>query len=414
MKTVDFVIGITTAPGYVEKQRAVRNTWLRDVAGRPNVDAFFLMGKAGIKLPERVDDVLYLPIVDKYETLPQKTRWFASYCLANYNFGYAVKVDDDTHVRIDRLLNAGWSAPVVGSDHGDHYHGGAGYGMTRAAAYAVAELCTAKEGLEDWKSRDAIRAAGMDFVHDARLCPWNSTTPTPDNGQITTHYISPLWHRVIDSRFRKWEGQTPKILWQTWCGDKEIPQAQAKYCRQWEALCKSHGWTYRLVTDADAPAEMPNLADLCGKVAKPAQRSHLLRFELLNKYGGVYVDTDVEPLKSATKLFARLSEDGCGSAFCAAEDDGTAGVAVLGCNPGDPLIRAAVEGLPASLAKGGDAPTVSGSHYFTKLLHASPDWRVYGWENFYPVHWSGRQQGDKATAFAAHHWAASWKGCKGC
>ena len=93
----------------------------------------FLIGDPALKMPRRDGPLLYLPCPDDYHSLPQKTRWFCLWALAHTDCRQFFKVDDDTYVRVDRLLAAlaagQWSEPIVGckDGNGDHFHGGAGY-----------------------------------------------------------------------------------------------------------------------------------------------------------------------------------------------------------------------------------------------------------------------------------------------
>ena len=47
-------------------------------------------------------------------------------------------------------------------------------------------------------------------------------------------------------------------------------------------------------------------ADSLIKACHLSQRSNIWRYEIVERFGGVYVDTDVEPLKSIDSLIAEL------------------------------------------------------------------------------------------------------------
>lgn len=91
-----------------------------------------------------------------------------------------------------------------------------------------------------------------------------------------------------------------KCLFQIWIGTNPIPDEYKKNQIKWQSMLPS-GWTYKLYTDEDveklefSDTESKKVYDsLPNKIAQ----SDLLRMEILNKYGGVYVDLDTEPFES--------------------------------------------------------------------------------------------------------------------
>jgi len=58
---------------------------------------------------------------DSWNTcLPQKTRWFCAWAIANCEFDYLFKCDDDTYVCLERLLASPRGAKYVGHDLGGY------------------------------------------------------------------------------------------------------------------------------------------------------------------------------------------------------------------------------------------------------------------------------------------------------
>lgn len=80
----------------------------------------------------------------------------------------------------------------------------------------------------------------------------------------------------------------PKIIHQIWLGG-EVPETCKKWMETWQNL---EGWEYKLWTDKDL-AEFPLYnRDLFNAITNHAEKSDILRLEILYQYGGVYVDTD--------------------------------------------------------------------------------------------------------------------------
>lgn len=100
--------------------------------------------------------------------------------------------------------------------------------------------------------------------------------------------------------------QIPRILHQIWLGNNKMPADQWKWTKQWARLCRADGIDYRLWQDADIhsdaiPFSMINRDAYLGATTM-AQKADILRLELLYQYGGIYMDTDVEPVKSIAPL----------------------------------------------------------------------------------------------------------------
>lgn len=78
----------------------------------------------------------------------------------------------------------------------------------------------------------------------------------------------------------------PKLIHQIWLGGNP-PERYRQFMDSWKALAS---WKYRLWTDADLPEfDHPLLKQDLSLVEK----ADVLRLEILSKYGGLYVDTDV-------------------------------------------------------------------------------------------------------------------------
>lgn len=116
----------------------------------------------------------------------------------------------------------------------------------------------------------------------------------------------------------------PKIIHQIWIGE-DIPALQALYMAKFKTM--KH-WKYILWTnDMVTPQTFPMTWKFIQKSVKAgkkmqkskfAQIADMMRLEILYHYGGVYVDTTLEPLKNFTPLFASghtfyiCNEDPCG------------------------------------------------------------------------------------------------------
>jgi len=99
-----------------------------------------------------------------------------------------------------------------------------------------------------------------------------------------------------------------KSLFQVWVGGKPLPEEYKKNQVKWQKIL-SPDWTYKLYTDEDvaqfefSSAESRKVYD---SLPNPTAQSDLLRMEILNKHGGVYVDLDTEPFESIDLLVSNF------------------------------------------------------------------------------------------------------------
>lgn len=193
----------------------------------------------------------------------------------------------------------------------------------------------------------------------------------------------------------------PRVIHRIWLGPDPLPEEHERYGETWR---KHHpGWEMRLWTDSNLPDL--RYRDLFDRARNHAERADVLRQELLLRFGGVYVDTDVEcrrciePLIEGTEAFAAWSHRG------------RVGNAVLGAVPEHPAIRRILAEMHDSVGRG-SVVEATGPKLVTKVLADSPDVTLFGSETFYPYSPREPRPEDDAAfgdAYAVHHWAAAWK-----
>lgn len=138
-----------------------------------------------------------------------------------------------------------------------------------------------------------------------------------------------------------------------------------------------------------------------------AGKSDILRYELLYRFGGIYVDTDVECLRP----FDELLQDA--RPFIGWEDARLLCPTVMGASAGHPAIGALLDALPRWFARYRGAPPnrQTGPWFTTKVLRGRSDVRLLEREAFYPVGWWERAKlgGPYPSAsFSVHHWNQGW------
>ena len=93
----------------------------------------------------------------------------------------------------------------------------------------------------------------------------------------------------------------PKLLHLIWVGPNDRPLTMTSYINSWQALMPT--WTVRLWTNADVTeTEFPEAFSVLCKANTGVQKADIMRYFIIRKYGGFYIDADVEPHKSLEPL----------------------------------------------------------------------------------------------------------------
>ena len=204
----------------------------------------------------------------------------------------------------------------------------------------------------------------------------------------------------------------PKTIHRIWVGGP-MPQIYKNYEKKWLEL--NPGWSVKTWGDGDfgwlANQELFDKAEEYAPADGVGQfRSDVARYEILHRFGGVYVDCDVEPLRPFDSL---LGPEG----FAGWEVDGEfVGNTVLGSAPGNPffaaMINAAHDGAKAN--KGRAVTWMTGPRTLTKLYNGWADKQnlhVYPQKYFFPYSYNDLKKGvapeskSYPEAYAVHHWA---------
>lgn len=192
----------------------------------------------------------------------------------------------------------------------------------------------------------------------------------------------------------------PKIFHRT------VPENYDPECDVWWLkLQELHpGWEFWNHQDPLDPEqwETSEYWDAC---QNGAQKAGLIRLEVLWRYGGIYVDSDVEPLRSFEPLR-------CNRAFAGWEDETTIPDAVLGAVPGHDLFKLMLDEA-CLLVKNGQNAWYSGPGVTTRFMNSNvDDCLVLPPGAFYPYHYLQKREEnidkDGPWVFCRHHYRGSW------
>lgn len=204
----------------------------------------------------------------------------------------------------------------------------------------------------------------------------------------------------------------PATVHRIWLGGQE-PEWIAELAASWERP----GWQLRRWDD-EAVEQLFPLANQAIYDRAPCiaprhvgqLRADVVRYEILYRCGGVYVDADFECLRPLDPLLDR-------ECFVARESPAWINNAVIGAVAGHPFIERLVTGLAASVeANAGFKPNrLSGPRYLTGVWRADPSRvQVLPSHLFYPYSWTEIDEHEPGEewpeSYAVHHWANKRRG----
>jgi mannosyltransferase OCH1-like enzyme len=193
----------------------------------------------------------------------------------------------------------------------------------------------------------------------------------------------------------------PKIFHRIWVGGRPMPAELMGYEQSW--MRHHPEWTICLWTDRS----MPPLSnqELYEEATEPAQKADIARFDLLFRFGGVYIDCDFECLRSIDRLLRGVD------CFSASAGDCYVATGIMGCVPAHPYFAELVGALRGSIDRYRHRPIneQSGPVFLTRMS-AWSEMTVFPKEFFYPYYWGEEHRRDEPfpEAYAVHHWASSW------
>lgn len=163
-----------------------------------------------------------------------------------------------------------------------------------------------------------------------------------------------------------------KIFHRIWFGGKPMPFHFQKWGESW--MKKHPAWTMKLWTE-DEVKYFTNV-DLLPKCSTLAMRSDLMRYAILYREGGVYLDTDMECVKNIDMLIQ-------GTDFFAVwERSPILSNAIFGAAPKSKIMQSLVWSSRAEFKP--EPWNAMGPEFFTRKVVGQPGVRIYDRKTFIP------------------------------
>jgi mannosyltransferase OCH1-like enzyme len=207
----------------------------------------------------------------------------------------------------------------------------------------------------------------------------------------------------------------PKKLHFCWFGPKPVPDDVKRCLDTW----REHMPDFEIVRWGNNDLPMNSYLETAVAHAKWANVSNYVRFHALHAQGGIYLDTDIEVVKSFEPLLGT-------GVFAGWQRNGQVNNAVLGARPKHPFIERCMKEFVKRFG-GVEEANRSSPFFITAMLieaghitkrnadtfvEAGEDITVYPERFFYP-HWHtetlDRAKHITPDTYCIHHWAATWK-----
>lgn len=240
-----------------------------------------------------------------------------------------------------------------------------------------------------WFGVERRITVAVEELQPERLAMPASALPAPERPKRT------VLQRI---RLRPADARIPQVVHRVWLGGHKMPRELVEYGQTWR---QHHpGWKFRLWRDRDLRRLVPS--DAVARARHHVELSDLLRFEVLRRYGGVYVDTDFECLRPLDPLLEGER------VVLGYEKPGRVGSAIVASVPGHPLLVDAAQQAEKTVGLGANSADATGPYLLTLLVRDYPDVRILPQKTFYPYGWDELERRDDEfpNSYGVHHWTS--------
>lgn len=238
---------------------------------------------------------------------------------------------------------------------------------------------------------------------------------------------NPMWI-MLEDNFKKYyienntEIKIPKKIHQIWLGG-EFPDKYKRIRDTW--IEKNPDWEYKLWTDSDiVDFNMENI-ELFNRIDNLGAKSDILRYEILYRHGGLYIDTDFECIKSFNDLLYLDFFTGTGHI-----NDPVLFNGLISCVPGHKILRRLIDDIKVvSTNDFNEIMKLTGPYYFSSVVldhiknNSDEKNVVFPTVFFYPFpgadRYSAREDNQKSRdyvnrfitdkSYCVHLWYTSWQ-----
>lgn len=204
---------------------------------------------------------------------------------------------------------------------------------------------------------------------------------------------------------------TEKTFHRIWLSEDGEEEVKPRFEEYWNKFQQLHpGYEFATYRNEKTMREWLINIDLWDKVDPLAGKTDILRYEIVARYGGVYVDTDMEPLKSWEPLF-ELDKP-----FIGWESEKRLCPTVIGGPREHPALIQLIEELPKWVAAHEaerDPVIQTGPEFITAMWGMREDvvrLPLYAFYPYGPTEWPNVSEGKwTGRSYGVHWWTKGWK-----
>ena len=152
--------------------------------------------------------------------------------------------------------------------------------------------------------------------------------------QLKKTYEDNHFLRILKTKPKNYQG-IPKIIHQIWIGPNKMPNDCIPFMESW--VKKHPDWQYKLWTNEDLESFKPFSGNALKNSLNIGCKVDILKYEILYRYGGVYVDVDFESLKPIDIIVENSQF------FAAIYERTTIGQGIVGATKAHPLMKSMVQ-----------------------------------------------------------------------
>jgi mannosyltransferase OCH1-like enzyme len=204
----------------------------------------------------------------------------------------------------------------------------------------------------------------------------------------------------------------PKIFHQIWLGPAPLHPMMLRWQAAWKKL--HPGWTLKLWRGGKSNTLVcggehltAHFPDLLARACHYAQLANIWRYEVVLAQGGIYLDTDMEPLKNIESTIAPFDAFG----MCMYFEPGRYSNALIGATPGHAWLEDMVDTLPSKDPK---VHLSMGDRYLTEMAKQHLEVHIFPKEVVISAYTKDRNDPARLAikpgpeTCAVHHFSGQW------
>jgi mannosyltransferase OCH1-like enzyme len=204
----------------------------------------------------------------------------------------------------------------------------------------------------------------------------------------------------------------PKLIHQIHMGNSSLNEFELAWQESWREY--NPDFEHVFWQDEDVDQFLTTMSEENQKIFHScktfSEKSDVLRFEIVNKFGGIYCDTDFECLKPIAPFIKDRD-----FVICRQNPHGpTIAGGWFASTPNHPILNKLVNGMPERIRTHGhkDAVEKLGPRYVTDVIGSK---NALEPKYLYPYLWWEKDRANEnfrktcPEAYAVHHWRMSWK-----